>query len=63
MKLRVGLTERLATATALLIVAIVAVVVLQWTTSERRLVRDQKRAEARALAMAMADMLMNELDD
>ena len=63
MKLRVGLTARLATATALLIVAIVAVVVWQWTTSERRLVRDQKRAEARALAMAMADMLMNELDD
>ncbi|MBK9036373.1 MAG: HAMP domain-containing protein [Myxococcales bacterium] len=57
------MTTRLATATALLVVTIVAVVVWQWTAAERQLVRDQKRAEARALAMAMADLLMNELDD
>ena len=63
MTLRFGLTARLATATALLVVTIVAVVVWQWTASERRLVREQKRAEARALATAMADLLMNELDD
>jgi len=60
---RFGLAFRLATATALLIVAIVAVVVWQWTSSERTLVREQKRAEARAFAVAMADVLMNELDD
>ena len=63
MKVRFGLTARLTAATTLLIVAIVAVVVWQWTAAERRLVRSQKREEARALAMAMADMLMNELDD
>lgn len=57
------LTTRLAGATALLIIAIVAVVVWQWTASERTLVREQKRAEARAFAVAMADVLMNELDD
>ena len=63
MTLRFGLTARLATATALLVVTIVAVVVWQWTSSERTLVREQKRAEARSLATAMADLLMNELDD
>ena len=63
MTLRFGLAFRLATATALLIVAIVAVVVWQWTASQRTLVREQKRAEARAFAVAMADVLMNELDD
>ncbi|MEZ4403673.1 MAG: adenylate/guanylate cyclase domain-containing protein [Kofleriaceae bacterium] len=63
MRLRYGLTTRLATATALLVVTLVAAMVWQWATTERRLVRDQKRAEARALATAMADLFMNELDD
>ncbi len=54
---------RLAGATALLIVAIVGVMVWQWTATERRIVGEQKRGEARAFAVAMADVLMNELDD
>ena len=58
-----SITTRLAAATALLIVAIVAVMVWQWADTERGIVRDQKRAEARAFAVALADVLMNELDD
>jgi class 3 adenylate cyclase len=58
-----SISTRLAGATALLIVAIVGVMVWQWTDTERRIVGQQKRDEARAFAVAMADVLMNELDD
>ncbi|HUQ00963.1 MAG TPA: adenylate/guanylate cyclase domain-containing protein [Kofleriaceae bacterium] len=58
-----SISTRLAGATALLIVGIVGVMVWQWATTERRIVSQQKRDEARAFAVAMADVLMNELDD
>ncbi len=58
-----SISTRLAGATALLIVGIVGVMVWQWTDTERQIVREQKRGEARAFAAAMADVLMNELDD
>ena len=58
-----SITTRLAAVTALLIVGIVGVMVWQWTDAERKLVGQQKRDEARAFAAAMADVLMNELDD
>src|SRR5690606_38539236 len=61
--MRLGISTRLAGATALLIVAIVGVMVWQWASTERQIVRQQKRDEARAFAVAMADVLMNELDD
>ncbi|MBZ0234010.1 MAG: hypothetical protein K8M05_16900, partial [Deltaproteobacteria bacterium] len=61
--MRLGISTRLAGATALLIVAIVGVMVWQWASTERQIVSQQKRDEARAFAVAMADVLMNELDD
>ncbi|MEZ4361315.1 MAG: adenylate/guanylate cyclase domain-containing protein [Kofleriaceae bacterium] len=63
MKVRFGLAYRLAGATALLIVALVLAVVWQWTTTERQVVFAQKEAEAKALVSAMADLLVNELED
>jgi class 3 adenylate cyclase/HAMP domain-containing protein len=51
------------TATAALIVLIVGVVVVVWTSSEREQIRAEKRAEARAFSAALAAAFMNELDD
>jgi len=54
---------RLMAVTALLVSTILAVVVWQWAASERSLLHDQKRAEARSLAIALANAMINELDD
>ena len=54
---------RLMVATTVLIVAIVTVVVWQWTSAERRVLREQTRQEARAFATTLANTFMNELDD
>lgn len=58
-----SIATRLTAATALLIIALVGVMVWQWTATERRLVRTQKQTEARSFAVAMANAFMNELDD
>ena len=58
-----SIATRLTAGTALLVIALVGVMVWQWTATERRLVRDQKQTEARSFAVAMANAFMNELDD
>ena len=53
----------LSGSTAILIVAIVGMVVLFWSQSDRRLIRQEKGASAQALAQTAANAFMNELDD
>lgn len=63
MRVRFGLVHRLAGAIAIIIIATVIAVVWQWTKTERRLVFALKQAEARALVVAMSELLVNELED
>jgi adenylate cyclase len=60
---RLRLVHRLAGAIALMIIATVLAVVWQWTKNERSLVFGLKEAEARALVLAMSELLVNELED
>jgi adenylate cyclase len=62
-KIRVSLAVRLGVATTLLVVALVLAVVWQWTSTERQIVFAQKQGEARALVIAMSELLLNELED
>jgi class 3 adenylate cyclase/HAMP domain-containing protein len=63
LRVRLGLVHRLAGAVALLIIATVLAVVWQWTSTERRLVFALKEAEAKALVIAVSELLVNELED
>jgi adenylate cyclase len=62
-KVRVSQAVRLGAATTLLVVALVLAVVWQWTSTERQIVFAQKQGEARALVIAMSELLLNELED
>ncbi len=54
---------RLVTFTAMLIIATVAIVVWQWTTTDRELITSERRRTAEGLATTIGFTLMNEIDD
>jgi len=58
-----SITTRLVAFTAMLIIATVAVVVWQWTATDRKLINAERRAAAMGLATTISRTLMNEIDD
>ena len=58
-----SIAMRLVGLTALVIVATIALMVWQWTSTQRELLYSEKRAAAEGTASAIAHTVMNELDD
>ena len=54
---------RLVAFTAMLIIATVAIVVWQWTTTDRELISRERRRTAMGVATTISRTLMNEIDD
>jgi adenylate cyclase len=54
---------RLVALTALVIVATIALMVWQWTSTQRALLYDDKRADAKGTATTVSHTIMNEIDD
>ncbi len=58
-----SITTRLVAFTAMLIIATVAIVVWQWTSTDRKLINTERRQAAMGLATTISRTLMNEIDD
>lgn len=54
---------RLVAFTAMLVIATVAIVVWQWTTTDRELISSERQRAAEGLATTIGRTLMNEIDD
>jgi len=58
-----SIAMKLVVMTTLLIVATIAILVWQWTSTERDLLYSNKRVDAMATATTVAHTIMNEIDD